>query len=107
MEGEQAESSAGGIKIDTKVKVDAKVNIKTGGVKAREMSAPLRDVAEGHLDWESGAAHLVLRAGRNLGSYRARFEIDIPDVRVQEGQVAVQYRQRTLFGRAGGKASLE
>ncbi len=76
--------------------------------RVREFSAPLRKIQEGHLEWQSGASELRLDAlTSSTELYHARFEKEIPTVRVQDGSIAVQYRQRTLFGRGGGKAAVE
>lgn len=73
----------------------------------KEMTTPLRDVKVGRLEWVSGPSEVHLSAARDGSDlYRARFAGEIPTVRIQEGNVAIQYRQRTLFGRAGGSANV-
>lgn len=76
--------------------------------RGKEMAAPLRDIRAGRLDWDSGPSEIhlsALRDGTDL--YRARFDGDVPTVRVQGGTIGIQYRQRSLFGRAGGKAEVK
>jgi DNA-binding MarR family transcriptional regulator len=65
----------------------------------REASAPLGSVRAGRLEFTSGAARVVLRAGAPEGLlFQARFEGKPPRVTVRGGTVAVGYRGFGPFG---------
>lgn len=58
-----------------------------------ELSAPVADVATGHLMFARGATHLTIHVDTAMDDlYRARFEGKVPDVHVDGGTVTVRYR---------------
>jgi DNA-binding MarR family transcriptional regulator len=57
-----------------------------------EHSAPVGGLSEARLLFRSGANELVVRAGELDDLYRARFEGPIPQVRLRDGTVTIQYK---------------
>lgn len=94
--------------IHARADATALVQIRRGAPKeTRTFFAPRGKIAEARLEWSSGAAHLKLHGGVDMPElYRATFKHDIPIVRDQDGNVSIQYRHRTLFGRGGGDADV-
>lgn len=67
-----------------------------------EFAAPLAGATSGRLVLESGASQITIQADPLLPDlYRARFEGGVPNVRVRDGTVTVQYRRFSLF-KGGG-----
>jgi hypothetical protein len=66
----------------------------TGG----SLSAPLGATKSGRVVFASGAANVSINAnGDSSELYNARFEEDIPSVRVQEGVITIQYHRHHFF----------
>ena len=58
-----------------------------------EHSAPLGGLTSATLAFRSGANELSIRGGAGAGElYRARFEGPVPQVRLRDGTVSIQYR---------------
>ena len=66
-----------------------------GGVNDPEASAPLGGVLAGRLEFNKGAAKVIIRGDTSLDDlYSAHFEGPVPDVHVQGGTVTIQQRRR-------------
>ena len=64
-----------------------------GATGASEHTAPIAGLTRARLAFRSGASEVTLRASRDLPElYRAKFEGTVPQVRVREGTVSIQYR---------------
>jgi DNA-binding MarR family transcriptional regulator len=62
---------------------------------ASEHSAPLAGLGRARLAFRAGANEVTMRASGDMPElYRARFEGAVPQVRVREGTVSIQYRGR-------------
>jgi DNA-binding MarR family transcriptional regulator len=70
---------------------------------ASEHAAPISGLGRARLLFKAGAHELLLRGATDIGDlYRARFEGSIPQVRLRDGIVTVQYKG---WGGAGTKTS--
>lgn len=95
------------VQADIRADADAVIQIRRGHKETRTFSTPRGNVTAARLDWNSGSVHVNLRAAHGSPElYRAEFKHDIPIVRDNDGNVSVQYRHRTLFGRGGGEANV-
>jgi DNA-binding MarR family transcriptional regulator len=66
-----------------------------GDAGPSEHAAPIAGLTRARLAFKGGASEVVLRASDDLADlYRARFEGAVPQVRVREGTVSIQYRGR-------------
>jgi DNA-binding MarR family transcriptional regulator len=104
-----AEPPIARLRADANIRMIAEAKIQTGkSSKAeRTFSAPLDHHSAARLELSSGPGDLKLNSLRDATElYRAHFRHTIPTVRVQENEVAIQYRHRTLFGREGGEADI-
>ncbi len=87
---------------------DAQMHIRREDKGTRKFSAPRGNLEAARWEWLSGSAQVNLRGVPELSElYRAEFKHDIPLVRDQDGNISIQYRHRTLFGRGGGNADVE
>lgn len=60
--------------------------------EAREFSAPLGEATSGRLEFMQGASRITLRVDPNMTElYRARFTGPVPEVRAENGTIAVRY----------------
>jgi hypothetical protein len=79
-------------------------------VLVRDFSAPLGSVAEGRLELNCrGASGAVVHAGSWDELYRAHFEGTVPTVRVRDGTVTIEYRQKgaaAIFERGPNTADI-
>jgi DNA-binding MarR family transcriptional regulator len=65
------------------------------GAESPDTSAPLDGVLAGRLEFNKGAAKVLIRGDASLdGLYRAHFEGPVPEVFVRGGTVTVQQRRR-------------
>jgi DNA-binding MarR family transcriptional regulator len=97
------------IRADANIRIvaDAKIQTNKPSKGERTFTAPLEHPSAGRLEFLSGPADIKINALSDPAElYRARFRHTIPTVRVQENDIAIQYRYRTLFGREGGEADL-
>ncbi len=78
--------------------------LRRGTDPTTDPSAPRGDAATGRLIFSAGVAHVTIdgeAGGDDL--YRAHFDGPVPEIRVQDGTVAVRYRRFSLFeGRPRG-----
>jgi DNA-binding MarR family transcriptional regulator len=66
-----------------------------GDAATTEHAAPLAGLSRARLAFRGGASEVVLRASDGLPElYRAKFEGAVPQVRLREGTVSIQYRGR-------------
>lgn len=66
-----------------------------GDTGTSEHAAPVAGLTRARLAFKGGASELVLRGSEDLADlYRAKFEGAVPQVRVREGTVSIQYRGR-------------
>ncbi len=95
--------------VDMHARADALVQIRRRGQQAaRVFSAPRGNLTAARLEWLAGSGRVNLRGVPGMAElYRAEFKHDIPIVRDQDGNLSVQYRHRTLFGRGGGDADVK
>jgi DNA-binding MarR family transcriptional regulator len=72
-----------------------------------EHAAPVGGLREARLVFRSGAAELTLRGDATIDElYRARFEGSVPQVRLRDGVVSVQYRGGLMFDWRKRKADI-
>ena len=66
-----------------------------GDAGPSEHAAPIAGLTRARLAFKAGASEVVLRASDDLADlYRGKFEGAVPQVRVREGTVTIQYRGR-------------
>lgn len=78
--------------------------LRHGTDPATDASAPRGDTTAGRLAFSAGVAQVTIDGDAPPGDlYRAHFDGPVPEIRVQDGTVAVRYRRFSLFeGRPRG-----
>jgi DNA-binding MarR family transcriptional regulator len=66
-----------------------------GSTGPSEHTAPIAGLTQARLAFRAGASEVTLRTARDLPElYKARFEGTVPQVRLRDGTVSIQYRGR-------------
>jgi DNA-binding MarR family transcriptional regulator len=74
---------------------------------AAEHSAPIGGLTRARLFFRSGADELLLRGSQDIGDlYRARFDGPVPQVRLRDGVVSVQYKGGWKWDWRGRRAEM-